>query len=97
MISNLTNVQWRVRESSCVATSDFLRGRSIDGVVDFLPQFWETLFRVLDDIKESVRKAAELACRTLSKVRSLPQTLFNLPSLQQTTHISLYFRRFRQV
>lgn len=68
LLLNLTSVQWRVRESSCIALSDFLRGRALDDVVDQLPALWETCFRVLDDIKESVRLAAEGACRSLSKV-----------------------------
>ncbi|XP_040217375.1 proteasome adapter and scaffold protein ECM29 isoform X2 [Rana temporaria] len=68
LINNLTSNMWRVRESSCLAVNDLLRGRQLDDVVDKLPEIWETLFRVQDDIKESVRKAAELALKTLSKV-----------------------------
>ncbi|XP_053321854.1 proteasome adapter and scaffold protein ECM29 [Spea bombifrons] len=68
LINNLTSNMWRIRESSCLALNDLLRGRQLDDVVDRLPEIWETLFRVQDDIKESVRKAAELAVKTLSKV-----------------------------
>ncbi|KAG7272777.1 hypothetical protein CRUP_036837, partial [Coryphaenoides rupestris] len=68
VISNLTNTTWRVRESSCLALSDLVRGRQADDIIDYLAEMWETLFRVLDDIKESVRKAADLALKTLSKV-----------------------------
>ncbi|GAB1288538.1 Proteasome adapter and scaffold protein ECM29 [Apodemus speciosus] len=68
LIKNLTSNMWRVRESSCLALNDLLRGRPLDDVIDKLPEMWETLFRVQDDIKESVRKAAELALKTLSKV-----------------------------
>ncbi|XP_053558665.1 proteasome adapter and scaffold protein ECM29 [Bombina bombina] len=68
LINNLTSNMWRIRESSCLALNDLLRGRPLDDVVDKLPEIWETLFRVQDDIKESVRKAAELALKTLSKV-----------------------------
>nr|DBA28234.1 TPA: hypothetical protein GDO54_008627 [Pyxicephalus adspersus] len=68
LINNLTSNMWRVRESSCLAVNDLLRGRQLDDIVDKLPEIWETLFRVQDDIKESVRKAAELALKTLSKV-----------------------------
>lgn len=67
LLGNLTNVQWRVRESSCLAVNDLLRGRPLDDVVDSLPELWETSLRVRDDIKESVRNAAELACKTLSR------------------------------
>ncbi|XP_040273233.1 proteasome adapter and scaffold protein ECM29 [Bufo bufo] len=68
LINNLTSDLWRIRESSCLALNDLLRGRPLDDVIDKLPEIWETLFRVQDDIKESVRKAAELALKTLSKV-----------------------------
>ncbi|XP_059409867.1 proteasome adapter and scaffold protein ECM29-like isoform X1 [Carassius carassius] len=68
VISNLTSNMWRVRESSCLALSDLIRGRQADEIIDRLSEIWETLFRVLDDIKESVRKAADLTLKTLSKV-----------------------------
>ncbi|KAK2167662.1 hypothetical protein LSH36_25g00006 [Paralvinella palmiformis] len=65
---NLISNQWRIRESSCLAVNDLLRGRNLDEVVDALPVLWENLFRVRDDIKESVRNAAEMALKTLSRV-----------------------------
>ncbi|XP_023274931.1 proteasome-associated protein ECM29 homolog [Seriola lalandi dorsalis] len=68
VISNLTSNTWRVRESSCLALNDLIRGRQADDLIDHLAEMWETLFRVLDDIKESVRKAADLTLKTLSKV-----------------------------
>ncbi|KAM9818443.1 proteasome adapter and scaffold protein ECM29 isoform 2-T2 [Syngnathus typhle] len=68
VISNLTSNTWRVRESSCLAMNDLVRGRQADDLIDHLAEMWETLFRVLDDIKESVRKAADLTLKTLGKV-----------------------------
>ncbi|CAL1546641.1 unnamed protein product [Lymnaea stagnalis] len=68
LLKNLTSNQWRIRESSCLAVSDLLRGRVLDNIIDDIPQLWETCLRVRDDIKESVRIAAESACNTLSKV-----------------------------
>nr|XP_032808549.1 proteasome adapter and scaffold protein ECM29 [Petromyzon marinus] len=68
VISNLTVNLWRVRESSCLALKDLLRGQQLDEVIERLPEIWATLFRVRDDIKESVRKAADHALKTLSKV-----------------------------
>uniref|UniRef100_A0A3Q3Q130 Ecm29 proteasome adaptor and scaffold n=1 Tax=Monopterus albus TaxID=43700 RepID=A0A3Q3Q130_MONAL len=68
VISNLTSNTWRVRESSCLALNDLIRGHQADDLIDHLAEMWETLFRVLDDIKESVRKAADLTLKTLSKV-----------------------------
>ncbi|KAG7238365.1 hypothetical protein INR49_030962 [Caranx melampygus] len=68
VLSNLTSNTWRVRESSCLALNDLIRGRQADDLIDHLAEMWEILFRVLDDIKESVRKAADLTLKTLSKV-----------------------------
>uniref|UniRef100_A0A8C8RHE2 Ecm29 proteasome adaptor and scaffold n=1 Tax=Pelusios castaneus TaxID=367368 RepID=A0A8C8RHE2_9SAUR len=68
LLNNMTSNMWRIRESSCLALNDLLRGRPLDDIIDKLPEIWGTLFRVQDDIKESVRKAAELALKTLSKV-----------------------------
>ncbi|KAK3091483.1 hypothetical protein FSP39_020174, partial [Pinctada imbricata] len=55
LIKNLTNNQWRVRESSCLAVNDLLRGRPLDDVVEQLPELWETCLRVRDDIKASIK------------------------------------------
>ncbi|XP_019955953.2 proteasome adapter and scaffold protein ECM29 [Paralichthys olivaceus] len=68
VITNLTSNTWRIRESSCLALNDLVRGRQADDLIDHLAEMWEVLFRVLDDIKESVRKAADLTLKTLSKV-----------------------------
>ncbi|XP_070194752.1 proteasome adapter and scaffold protein ECM29-like isoform X2 [Littorina saxatilis] len=68
LLKNLTSNQWRIRESSCNAVSDLLRGRTLDSIVDTLPELWEQCLRVRDDIKESVRTAADQSCKTLSKV-----------------------------
>jgi len=67
LLKNLTNNQWRIRESSCHAVTDLLRGRPLDDIVEDLPAVWETCFRVRDDIKESVRTAAETTLKTLSR------------------------------
>ncbi|XP_062864223.1 proteasome adapter and scaffold protein ECM29 isoform X1 [Trichomycterus rosablanca] len=68
VMSNLTSNMWRVRESSCLALNDLIRGRPADDIIDYLSEIWETLFRVLDDVKETVRKAADSTLKTLSKV-----------------------------
>jgi len=36
---------------SCLALNDLLRGRPLDDIIDKLPDIWEILFRVQDDIK----------------------------------------------
>ena len=51
LLKNLTSNQWRIRESSCNAVTDLLRGRQLDSIVDCLPELWEQCLRVRDDIK----------------------------------------------
>lgn len=36
---------------SCLALNDLLRGRPLDDIIDKLPEIWEVMFRVQDDIK----------------------------------------------
>ncbi|XP_074640240.1 proteasome adapter and scaffold protein ECM29-like [Tubulanus polymorphus] len=67
LIKNLTNNQWRVRESSCLALADLLRGKPLDDIIERLPELWDTCFRVRDDIKESCRNAADSACKALQR------------------------------
>lgn len=71
LIIHLTSNLWRNRESSCMALCDLLRGRTLENALDKIDPLWSTLFRVVDDIKESVRKAAAGALRALSKVLAL--------------------------
>ena len=66
--ANLTSNQWRVRESCCGALQDLVRGRSLTGpALQALPDIWTDLFRVMDDIKESVRLSAGKAVNALSR------------------------------
>ena len=67
LLHNLTSNQWRVRESCCYAFQDVLRGRTLEDALDVLPQVWSDLFRVMDDIKESVRLAAGKTVAALSR------------------------------
>ena len=67
LLHNLTSNQWRVRESCCYAFQDVLRGRTLEDALDVLPQVWSDLFRVMDDIKESVRLAAGKTVGALSR------------------------------
>lgn len=71
LIQNLTNNQWRVRQSCCLAVSDFIRGsskRSIQDDIESLPSLWLALFRVMDDVHDGTRQAAGNTTRTLSKI-----------------------------
>ncbi|KAK4005791.1 hypothetical protein OUZ56_010915 [Daphnia magna] len=68
LLTHLTSNLWRNRESSCMGLADLLRGRTLENALDKLVPIWSTLFRVVDDIKESVRKAAQTALRAISKM-----------------------------
>ena len=46
---------------------EIVRGRSMDTVLDRLPDVWRDLFLVMDDIKESVRLAAAKTVAALSR------------------------------
>lgn len=67
LITNLTNSLWRVRESCCNALTDLLRRQSASHAVDRIGEIWAILFRVRDDIKESVRLAADKTLQAVSK------------------------------
>lgn len=69
----MTANEWRVRTSCCAALSDLLKSggqRSLTdpNVLPIVPQLWTQLFRVMDDVHEGTRKAAEATCQVLSKV-----------------------------
>jgi len=64
----LTSPQWRVRESCCVGLTELLRGRSLESAPETLTLLWQDIIRVMDDIKESVRVAADKTAESLSRV-----------------------------
>ena len=69
--TSLPSRLWRVRESACGALSDSMRV-VIDPhdkrLLKHLPEFWNAILHLCDDIKESVRVAATRAARSLQKV-----------------------------
>ncbi|KAK7866865.1 hypothetical protein R5R35_006031 [Gryllus longicercus] len=70
LVTNLTNSQWRVRTSCCLALADFLRSgnKTLLDCLPKLPQLWTQLFRVMDDVHEGTRQAATNTVRILSKL-----------------------------
>eukprot|EP01135_Chromosphaera_perkinsii_P004716 Nk52_evm27s294 gene=Nk52_evmTU27s294 len=67
LINGLGSNLWRVRESSCLALKDLVNGRQWEEKIHKrLDEIWELALRVLDDVKETVRTAAESLCKTLS-------------------------------
>lgn len=66
LLSGMGNREWRVRQASCAAMQDLLQGRPIEKYQDRLEDIWRMTFRVVDDIKESVRTAAMALSRGLT-------------------------------
>ncbi|ETN38924.1 uncharacterized protein HMPREF1541_06966 [Cyphellophora europaea CBS 101466] len=66
--SVLSGKEWRAREASCAAISDLVSGRDIEKLEGYLDEIWKVAFKVLDDVKESVRVAAMKLCRTLTNM-----------------------------
>ena len=66
LLKSILDREWRVREASCAALGDLLQGREISRYANYLEQIWGSAFKVMDDIKESVRVAAYTLCRVLA-------------------------------
>ena len=60
--------EWRAREASCAAITDLVQGREVDKFENYLDDIWTVAFKVLDDVKESVRVAAMKLCRNLTSM-----------------------------
>lgn len=65
LVSILTK-EWRVRQAACAAIADLIQGRSIEKYEKYLTDVWDKTFKVLDDIKETVRVAAAALARVLT-------------------------------
>ena len=73
LLKSILGKEWRVREASCAAIADLIQGRGVEKYEKYLNEIWSVSFKVLDDIKETVRVAAMTLCRTLTNllIRSL--------------------------
>jgi proteasome component ECM29 len=84
LLASILGKEWRVRQACCAAIADLMQGRSIDKVSTskeissscanilkyekYLTQVWDKCFKVLDDIKETVRAAAAALARVLTGI-----------------------------
>ncbi|KAL2973237.1 hypothetical protein AAZX31_14G035700 [Glycine max] len=59
---------WRSREASCLALTDIIQGRKFHEVGKHLKRLWSGTFRVMDDIKETVRISGEKLCRAVTSL-----------------------------
>ncbi|ESZ95349.1 hypothetical protein SBOR_4283 [Sclerotinia borealis F-4128] len=58
LLKSIVGKEWRTREASCAAIADLVQGRDFEKYEKHLHDIWHVAFKVLDDIKGSVRKAA---------------------------------------
>ena len=68
LLKSILGKEWRVREASCAAIADLVQGRDVEKFGKYLDEIWSVAFKVLDDIKETVRVAAMALCRTLTNL-----------------------------
>lgn len=68
LLKSILDREWRVREASCAALADLIQGREISKYAAHLEKIWGVAFKVMDDIKESVRVAALTLCRVLASI-----------------------------
>jgi proteasome component ECM29 len=75
VLKGMGDRMWRTREArfvtincSCSALADLLHGKQLHQVQKYMTELWKMCFRTLDDIKESVRKAAFQTCKTLTNL-----------------------------
>ncbi|EME80221.1 uncharacterized protein MYCFIDRAFT_104048, partial [Pseudocercospora fijiensis CIRAD86] len=68
LLSSILGKEWRVRQACCAAIADLVQGRPLEKYEQYLERIWTQCFKVLDDIKESVRASAALLARTLTGV-----------------------------
>lgn len=66
--SMMTGREWRVRQASCAAISDLIQGHRPDKYAAYMDEVFTKAFKLLDDIKESVRAAALGLCQTITNV-----------------------------
>lgn len=93
LLENVWATQWRIREASCLALADLLVGKTAERIFPFLEELWTRVLKVMDDLKESVRIAAEHAFKSLSAltVRLCDPTHTNVKNAQKAVDIAIPF------
>ena len=68
LTSIVSGRDWRARQASCAAIADLIQSRKLEKIQPYLDRIWSLCFRVLDDIKQSVRRAAAELARVLTNI-----------------------------
>ncbi|KAL4783488.1 proteasome stabiliser-domain-containing protein [Aspergillus varians] len=71
--SMLAGREWRMRQACCAAIADLIQGRQPEVYAKYVDEIFTKAFKLVDDIKESVRIAALKLCQTItgSVIRTL--------------------------
>lgn len=68
LLKGMGNKEWRVRQASTVALNDLLNVVTLETYEPRLEEIWQMSFRVMDDIKESVRQAGTKVTKLLALI-----------------------------
>ncbi|KAI9693956.1 MAG: proteasome component M29 [Bathelium mastoideum] len=82
LLKSILAKEWRTREASCNAIADLIQGRPSEKYGKYLGDIWSLCFKVMDDIKDSVRVAAAGLARTLTGI--LTRSLESSGSAEKT-------------
>ncbi|AAS51165.2 ACL063Wp [Eremothecium gossypii ATCC 10895] len=67
LLASMGNKEWRVREAGVNAIVDLIQSSSFEQYGSQIQELWTMTFRVMDDIKDSVREAGLKLAKVLSK------------------------------
>ncbi|KAJ2607228.1 proteasome component M29, partial [Coemansia sp. RSA 1365] len=65
-LTSMGQREWKTRESGCNALAGAVSGADPELVVPYLDRIWKMSFRVMDDIKSSVRESGLKMCQSLA-------------------------------
>ncbi|KAE8350170.1 proteasome stabiliser-domain-containing protein [Aspergillus coremiiformis] len=85
--SMMTGREWRVRQASCAAIADLIQGRLPEKYSKYMEEIFMKAFKLIDDIKETVRVAALNLCQTITN--AVIRTLETSDAETKQAHIML--------
>ncbi|RDW73943.1 hypothetical protein BP5796_07385 [Coleophoma crateriformis] len=68
LLKSIVGKEWRTRQASCAAIADLVQGREFEKYEKHLSDIWHAAFKVMDDIKGSVRQAASSLSKVLTGI-----------------------------
>ncbi|KAL3424730.1 proteasome component ECM29 [Phlyctema vagabunda] len=68
LLQSILGKEWRTRQASCAALADLVQGREFEKYEKYLSEIWAVAFKVMDDIKGSVRTAASALSKVLTGI-----------------------------